>query len=86
LLDLAGLITPEVIAFMTEPEMLKAWMTENGAAYAVFFPDFSPAYAQLATDPGLQQEFCTGYEWTRTAGRDNMCVYRLTLGKEPEEL
>jgi len=86
LLDLAGLITPEVIAFMTEPEMLKAWMTEHGAAYAVFFPDFSPTYAQLATDPGLQQEFCTGYEWTRSAGRDNMCVYRLPHGGEPEEL
>lgn len=86
LLDLAGLITPEIIPFMTEPELLADWMTKQGAAYAVFFPDFSPTYAQLATDSRFDQVYCTGYAWTRSAGRENMCVYRLVDGEEPGEL
>jgi len=86
LLDLAGLITPEVIPFMTETERLATWMTEHGASYAVFFPDFSLTYARLAADPGFEQVYCTGYAWTRSAGHENMCVYRLVDGTEPEEL
>ncbi|HSR29317.1 MAG TPA: hypothetical protein VLY63_02045, partial [Anaerolineae bacterium] len=34
LLDLAGLITPEVIPFMTDAERLAGWMNQQGAAYA----------------------------------------------------
>ncbi|MCL7453448.1 MAG: hypothetical protein M8467_10425, partial [Anaerolineae bacterium] len=77
LLDLAGLITPEVIPFMTDAELLMAWMIEQGADYAVFFPDFSPAYARLAAHAQLQQVHCTGYAWTRSTGHENMCVYRV---------
>jgi hypothetical protein len=77
LLDLAGLITPEVIPFITDAGRLAEWMTARGAAYAVFFPDFSPAYAQLAGDPRLTQVFCSGYAWTRATGHQNLCVYRL---------
>jgi hypothetical protein len=86
LLDLAGLLSPEVTAFMSDPEMLAAWMIDHEASYAVFFPDFSPAYAQLAADPRFQQEYCTGHAWTLAAGRENMCVYRLVDGEEPKEL
>lgn len=86
LLDLAGLITPEVIPFMTEAGPLATWMTERGASYVVFFPDFSPTYAQLASDSRFEQVYCTGYAWTRCAGRENMCVYRLVDGKGAKEL
>jgi hypothetical protein len=86
LLDLAGLITPEVIPFMTDPEQLTTWIIERGATHAVFFPDFSPTYAQLAIDPRFQQEYCTGYPGTRAAGRENMCIYRLADGNQPKEL
>jgi hypothetical protein len=81
LLDLAGLITPEVIPFMTDAEQLAAWIDQEGAAYAVFFPDFSPTYEQLAGDPGLERVFCTGYDWTRSTGHENMCVYRIAGDK-----
>jgi hypothetical protein len=77
LLDLAGLITPEVIAFMTDADLLMEWMLEQGADYAVFFPDFSPTYAALAAHSKLEQLHCTGYAWTRSTGHENMCVYRV---------
>jgi hypothetical protein len=81
LLDLAGLITPEVVPFIADADRLAGWMIDEGAEYAVFFPDFSPAYAQLATDPRFEPVFCTGYAWTRDAGHENMCVYRLQPGR-----
>ena len=78
LLDLAGLITPEVIPFITDAGRLADWMASKGAAYAVFFADFSPTYAQLAADPRFQQVFCADHAWTRAAGHHNLCIYRLT--------
>jgi arabinofuranosyltransferase len=78
LLDLAGLITPEVIPFLTDADRLGDWMVQEGASYAVFFPDFSQTYVQLAADPRLQAVHCTDYAWTRTMGHHNMCAYRMT--------
>lgn len=78
LLDLAGLITPEVVPFIADADRLAGWMAARGTAYAVFFPDFSSAYARLAADPRLRQVYCTGYAWTRAAGRANLCVYQLS--------
>jgi hypothetical protein len=83
LLDLAGLITPEVIPFMTDADQLADWMFQQGAIYTLFFPDFSPTYAQLATDLRFQQVHCTDYGWTRSQGLENMCVYRLTPRGQP---
>jgi hypothetical protein len=77
LLDLAGLITPEVIPFIDDAEQLKDWMVARQVSYVVFFADFSPAYAQLAADPSLEPVHCTGFDWTQRMGHDNMCVYRL---------
>ena len=81
LVDLAGLITPEVIPIMTDAEELADFMLERGAAYAVFFPDFSRTYARL--DAMFQRVHCTDYAWSRAAGFENMCAYRLTGGAEP---
>ncbi len=78
LLDLAGLISPEVIPFMTDAERLMNWIAERGARYLVFFPDFSTTYRRLSTDPRLQVVYCTDHAWTRQQGHENMCVYRLT--------
>jgi len=86
LLDLAGLITPEVIPFMTDAQRLATWMAEEGADYVVFFADFSPTYSQLASDPGLVQRYCTGYEWTRATGHENMCVYQIRQDTSPTSL
>jgi hypothetical protein len=81
LLDLAGLITPEVIPIMTDAERLAEWMQERGAGYAVFFPDFSSTYQQL--DTMFQQVYCTDFAWTRAAGHENMCAYLVAGGASP---
>jgi hypothetical protein len=83
LLDLAGLITPEVIPIMTDAEKLADWMLDREAEYAIFFPDFSPTYERLHDDVRLQQVHCTGYAWTRAAGVENMCAYRLAGDASP---
>ncbi len=83
LLDLAGLITPEVIPFMTDAEQLADWIIQRGATYVVFFPDFSKAYTQLDADPRLQQVHCTDYAWTLSHGHENLCVYRIVSGTRP---
>ena len=77
LLDLAGLITPDVIPFITDPQRLALWMVDRGAEYAVFFPDFSNTYAQLAADPRFRPVYCADHAWTRAQGQANMCVYQL---------
>jgi hypothetical protein len=77
LLDLAGLISPEVISFISDANQLTDWMLERKADYAIFFPDFSRTYEQLADDPRLTVVYCTDYAWTRSQGHKNMCVYRL---------
>ncbi len=77
LLDLAGLISPEVIPFISDAEQLAGWMLEQDVDYAIFFPDFSPTYVQLAADPRFTVVYCTDYAWTRAQGHANMCVYRL---------
>ncbi len=81
LLDLAGLITPEVIPIMTDPDALTDWMFEHGAEWAVFFPDFSSTYSEL--DARFQKVHCTDYVWTQAAGHKNMCAYRLTRTAQP---
>jgi len=75
LLDLAGLITPEVVPFIADEVQLLAFMEEKGADYVVFFPDWSPAYARMSQDPRLCPVYRTGYAWTLKQGHANMVVY-----------
>jgi hypothetical protein len=76
LLDLAGLVTPQVIPFIDDEAALLDLMETQGADYVVFFPDWSAAYRQMARDPRLELVHTTGYAWTLQAGRANMAVYR----------
>jgi hypothetical protein len=46
ILDLAGLISPEVIPFIRDEAQLGEWLQANGADYFVTFPGW---YPQLAT-------------------------------------
>jgi hypothetical protein len=75
LLDLAGLITPEVVPFIADEARLLAFMQEKGADYVVFFPDWSPPYARMSQDPRLHPVYRTGYAWTLRQGHANMVVY-----------
>ena len=77
LLDLAGLVTPEVIPFIADEARLIEFMQSQGADYVVFFPDWSDAYQRMAHDPRLEPIHATGFAWTLSQGRANMTVYRL---------
>jgi len=77
LLDLAGLVTPEVIPFIADEAQLVEFMQARGADYVVFFPDWSDAYRRMAHDPHLEPVHTTGFAWTLQQGRANMTVYRL---------
>jgi hypothetical protein len=84
ILDLAGLISPEVIPFITDADRLLAFVQTEGAHYAVFFPDFSPTYRELASHEALEEVHRTDYAWTRMQGLANMAVYRIRPPKDAE--
>lgn len=79
LVDLAGLITPEVVPIITDAAALMTLMQSQRVDYVVFFPDWSADYRRLALDPRLAPVHTTGYAWTQQAGHANMTVYRLYL-------
>jgi hypothetical protein len=51
LLDLAGLISPDVIPVMHDPAGLAAFIVGGGSDYLIVFPHWSEAYARLVASP-----------------------------------
>jgi arabinofuranosyltransferase len=81
LLDLAGLISPEVIPFIRDESRLYAYVREQGASYLVTFPSW---YPKMTAHAGVQLVYQTRSPWTVRAGGDNMAVYRLPAeGRQP---
>ncbi len=81
-LDLAGLVTPEVIPFIDDADRLIDFMRAQGVEYLVVFPDWSPAYRRMVSDPRLTLVYDSGYAWTRAAGHENLSVYRADWSAE----
>jgi hypothetical protein len=75
LIDLAGLVSPEVIPFIRNEARIAAFLDEKGADYLIAFPEFYPI---LMKDADLA--FTTGSEFTRAFGQRNMAV---VLWKSP---
>ena len=75
-LDLAGLVTPEVIPFIDDEERLLDFMQARGVDYVVVFPDWSAAYRRMVRDPRLTLVYSTHYSWTLSAGQQNLSAYR----------
>lgn len=73
LLDLAGLVTPEVIPFMRDEGQLKAFIQARKAAYLVTFPGW---YPQLTADPCFTPAYQSAAGWSPAAGGEHMVVYR----------
>jgi hypothetical protein len=48
LIDLAGLVSPEVIPFIRDEERLTEFLDNSGATYLIAFPDFYPLLSELA--------------------------------------
>ncbi len=73
LIDLAGLVTPEVIPFMRDEARLKAFIQARKAAYLVTFPGW---YPQLTADPCFRPVYQSTAGWSPGAGGEHMVVYR----------
>jgi hypothetical protein len=71
LVDLAGLITPQVIPIIRDESKLSAYLDERGINYLVVFPDWYPRL----TD-GLHPIFITSTTYPPNSGGSNMAVYR----------
>jgi hypothetical protein len=71
LVDMAGLISPEVIPFLRNEAALADYLDSKRVSYLVTFPDFYP----LLTS-GLQPVFSTGAPFSPAQGGTNMAVYR----------
>ena len=77
LLDLAGLVSPEVIPFIRNEDALADYLESQGADYLVTFPSWYPqltAQAELIYQSGGEISLDLGYE--------NMAVYRWVSKRE----
>jgi hypothetical protein len=74
LIDLAGLVTPEVIPFIRDEGRLLAYLVQQGADYVVTFPSWYPS---LVGNDRLVPVYRSDCLETRTKGGDNMVVYRI---------
>ena len=71
LVDLAGLVSPEVIPFLRDEDWIAAYLNGRGVTYLVTFPDW---YQHLTS--GLSPVFTTGAPYAPAFGEQNMGVYR----------
>jgi hypothetical protein len=70
LLDLAGLISPEVIPFIRDEAKLSEWMKAKGAHYLVTFPGW---YPQISTSSDLIRLFAGNSPFSP----EHMTVYEI---------
>lgn len=76
LLDLAGLVSPEVIPFIRDESRLAAFLDSNDAEYLMTFPGWYPQLVKQG-----QLIFTTEGPYSPEAGGENMMVYRWHLGE-----
>jgi hypothetical protein len=70
LIDLAGLVSPDVIPIIRNEPQLANYLDQRGANYLIAFPEFYPLLTKNA-----QIVFDTNSAITRTFGQKNMVVY-----------
>lgn len=73
LVDLAGLVNPEVIPFITDQKRIAGYLSERKVDYLVTFPSWYPALTH-----GLHPVFTTGAPYAPSQGGENMAVYLWT--------
>ncbi len=71
LVDLAGLISPDVITFLRDEDRLADYLDEQGVEYLVAFPDWYPSLTS-----NLVPIFSTGASYAPSVGETNMVVYQ----------
>jgi hypothetical protein len=70
LLDLAGLVSPEVIPFIREEGRIAAYLNEKGVDYLMTFPGWYPDLV-----PGLTPVFDSNGRYSDLQGGENMQIY-----------
>lgn len=75
ILDIAGLVSPEVVPALGDPEALWSLIEDRGAVYLIAFPDQIPN--DDPSDPRLCEVFSTQGVSAIRAGGANMRTYRL---------
>lgn len=75
MIDIAGLVSPEIIPIVNDADALWSLMEGRGADYLMAFPDQIPG--DSPDDPRLCEVFSTGGAAALDAGGANMAVYRL---------
>jgi hypothetical protein len=76
MVDVAGLISPEVIPLIGHPDAMWDYLERNGATYFFGFPDQIPG--DNPNDPRLCFVYSTEAKITHDVGRpDNMTLYRI---------
>ncbi len=74
ILDLAGLVSPQVIPFLRDESRLWDWLAASGADYLVTFPGWYPGLAARLREARV---FSTGAVFSPAAGGENMAVFAL---------
>ena len=75
LLDMAGLVSPEVIPLLGDEPALADYVRRSGAGYLVTAPGWP--YATLTVDEDALLLYTTDHAWTQQQGSNNMTVYSL---------
>jgi len=73
-IDLAGLVSPEVIPFIRDEDRLREFLFARNATFVVVFPGW---YPKFDADPRFVPVFQTNCAVTRAAGEKNMIVYQI---------
>lgn len=74
LLDMAGLVSPEVIPFIRNESRLTEWLDIEKADYLVTFPSWYPMLTG-----GLKPIYSTGGRYSQAYDGENMVIYRWGL-------
>lgn len=75
LLDLAGLITPEIIPLLADETAVSAYVLQSEADYLVTAPGW--LYTAVAENENTRLVFSTEFLLTKEQGSNNMSVYQL---------
>ena len=75
LLDLAGLISPQIIPLLADESGLAAYVRTSEADYLVTAPGWE--YLALTASPDIHRLYSTDFEWTKGQGVNNTAVYKL---------
>ncbi len=83
MIDIAGLITPELVPLLATPEAIWAFLQQQDARYLLAFPDQIPG--RDPHDPRLCPIFTTNAAITQQVGESNMTLYALEWDKKCAE-